>query len=74
VWSGHEPTTVCCYRQRKAALREHAPTRGEPAAILFAADRVANVREYSEQLARSRRRRQSPRRDDCSTTPSLVEA
>ena len=38
------------YRKRKAALRERATTSGEPAAILFAADKIAKVRQYSQQL------------------------
>ena len=50
-----EDSSIRSYRQRKAALRKQATTSGEPAAILFAADKVAKVREYREQLARSMR-------------------
>jgi len=41
------------YRKRKAALRERATTSGEPAAILFAADKIAKVRQYRQQLEQS---------------------
>ena len=56
-----EQPSIRSYRQRKAALREQATTSGEPAAILFAADKVAKVREYREQLARSLRGGTPPR-------------
>jgi hypothetical protein len=50
-----EEPSIRSYRQRKAALRQQATSSGEPAAILFAADKVAKVREYRDQLARSMR-------------------
>ena len=56
-----EQPSIRSYRQRKAALRERATTSGEPAAILFAADKISKVREYREQLARSLRGGDHPR-------------
>ena len=56
-----EDSSIRSYRQRKAALRKQATTSGEPAAILFAADKVAKVREYREQLGRSMRGGTPPR-------------
>ena len=56
-----EDPSIRSYRQRKAALRERATGSGEPAAILFAADKVAKVREYREDLARSMRGGAPPR-------------
>ena len=48
-----EPPSIRAYRERKAALRKRATGSGEPAAVLFAADKIAKVRDYREQLARS---------------------
>jgi HD domain len=54
--------SILSYRNRKAALRKRATGSGEPAAVLFAADKIAKVREYSEQLARSLAGGNPPRR------------
>ena len=54
--------SIRSYRHRKAALRKRATGSGEPAAVLFAADNIAKVREYLEQLARSLRGGNPPRR------------
>jgi hypothetical protein len=54
-----EQRSIRSYHKRKAALREQATTSGESAAILFAADKIANVREYRQQPAQSTRRRAS---------------
>ena len=54
--------SIRSYRHRKAALRKRATGSGEPAAALFAADKIAKVREYREQLARSLRGGNPPRR------------
>ncbi len=56
-----EQPAIRSYRQRKAALRAQATESGEPAAILFAADKIAKVREYRDQLDRSRRGGAPPR-------------
>jgi (p)ppGpp synthase/HD superfamily hydrolase len=48
-----EDPTIGAYRQRKAALRRQAAAAGEPAAILFAADKISKVRQYSAQLAQA---------------------
>ena len=56
-----EQPSIRSYRRRKAALRKLATGSGEPAAILFAADKIAKVREYREQLARSMRSGTPPR-------------
>jgi HD domain-containing protein len=47
-----EDPGIRSYSRRKAALREQAVHAGEPAAALFAADKVSKVREYREQLGR----------------------
>ena len=57
-----QQSSIRSYRQRKAALRKRATGSGEPAAVLFAADKIAKVREYREQLARSLRGGNPPRR------------
>jgi (p)ppGpp synthase/HD superfamily hydrolase len=46
-----EDPSIGAYRQRKAALRRQAAAAGEQAAILFAADKISKVRQYSAQLA-----------------------
>ena len=56
-----EPPSIRAYRERKAALRKRATGSGEPAAVLFAADKIAKVRDYREQLARSMRGGDPPR-------------
>jgi hypothetical protein len=48
-----EQPLIRSYRQRKAELRKRATRTGGPAALLFAADKIAKVHEYREQLARS---------------------
>jgi (p)ppGpp synthase/HD superfamily hydrolase len=48
-----EDADIRSYRQRKAALRDQAIASGEPAAVLFAADKLSKVREYRAQLDRS---------------------
>jgi (p)ppGpp synthase/HD superfamily hydrolase len=50
-----EQASIRPYRQRKAALRKQATESGDQAAILFAADKLARVREDREHLARSMR-------------------
>jgi (p)ppGpp synthase/HD superfamily hydrolase len=42
------------YRQRKQAQRERVRTAGADAALLFAADKIAKVRELPSQVARDR--------------------
>jgi hypothetical protein len=54
--------SIRSYRQRKAELRKRATGSGEPAAVLFAADKIGKVREYREQLARSIHGGNPPRR------------
>jgi (p)ppGpp synthase/HD superfamily hydrolase len=56
-----EQPSIRSYRQRKAELRKRATGGGEPAAVLFAADKISKVREYREQLARSRQGGSPPR-------------
>jgi hypothetical protein len=50
-----EDSDIRSYRQRKAALRDQAIAAREPAAVLFAADKLSKVREYRAQLSRSTR-------------------
>jgi hypothetical protein len=57
-----EQPSIPSYRGRKAELRKRAIGRGEPAALLFAADKIAKVREYREQLAQSMDGGDPPRR------------
>jgi HD domain len=57
-----EKPSIRSYRQRKADLRRRATGSGEPAARLFAADKIAKVSEYREQLARSEHGGDPPRR------------
>jgi (p)ppGpp synthase/HD superfamily hydrolase len=56
-----EDVDIRSYRQRKAALRDQAIEAGEPAAVLFAADKLSKVREYRTQLTRSTRGGDPPR-------------
>jgi hypothetical protein len=56
-----ENPSIRSYRQRKAELRKRATGSGEPAARLFAADKIAKVSEYREQLARSEHGGEPPR-------------
>jgi len=50
-----EDPSIRAYGQRKAALRKQATESGDQAAILFAADKLAKVRQDRELLARSMR-------------------
>ena len=56
-----EDPDIRSYRQRKAALRDQAIAAGEPAAVIFAADKLSKVREYRAQLSRSTRGGDPPR-------------
>ena len=56
-----EDADIRSYRQRKAALRDQAIASGEPAAVIFAADKLSKVREYRTQLAHSTRGGDPPR-------------
>ena len=56
-----EDPDIRSYRRRKAALREQALAAGDPAAVLFAADKLSKVREYRAQLSRSTRGGDPPR-------------
>ena len=52
-----EDSTVESYRHRKRMLREQVRTTGGDAALVFAADKIAKVRELAELVRRERARR-----------------
>ena len=69
-----EDSDIRSYRQRKAALRDQAIAAGEPATLLFAADKLSKVREYRAQLSRATRGGAPPRpRRLTHYTQSLLE-
>ena len=49
-----EDSTVDDYRRRKRMLREQVRTTGGDAALVFAADKIAKVRELPELVRRER--------------------
>ena len=49
-----EDSDIEGFRQRKRALREQVREAGEDAALLFAADKIAKVRELRERVVRRR--------------------
>ena len=48
-----EPSSEGTYRERKARLREAVADAGEEPLMIYAADKVAKVRELRMQLART---------------------
>ncbi len=56
VCSVTEDPSVRTYRRRKLALREQVRDAGGEAALLFAADKIAKVRELPDQARRDRAR------------------
>jgi (p)ppGpp synthase/HD superfamily hydrolase len=42
-----EDPSLSCYADRKRDLREKAITAGRPASVIYAADRVANLRDWT---------------------------